>query len=1420
MTNTNRVMDRPVENKRELLAQLLREKAHRLAARDGRQATHNALPVIQPEPARRYEPFPLTDIQQAYWVGRSKAYELGDVSIHAYTELDCVDLNLDRLSRAWQRLVERHDMLRAIVLPDGRQQILAQVPPYEFQILDLRGQDPRAVAEQLAAIREQLSHQVMPAERWPAFDIRAILLDDRHTRVHVSIDLVHCDGGSLMILNNEWVRLYEQPDGTLPPLALSYRDYVVATSELQGSDMYQRAQAFWSQQVPTLPPAPELPVANSPKSLGRTRFCHRSARIEPEVWQRLKSQAAQLGLTPSTVLLTAYAEILAAWSKSPNLTINVTLFNRLPLHPQINDILGDFTSMILLAMNNPISETFEQRARQVQKQLWTCLEHRCMSGVQVLRKLASVQRRSSEALMPIVFTSLLNLDSQGFRPPLASLSRLGKVVYSITQTPQVWLDHQVIEDDGALVLNWDAVEDIFPDGLLDDMLEAYCRLLERLADTAAGWQDTRHTHVPAAQLAQRAALNTTDAPIPDETLHSLFTARAVQQPGHPAVITTDRQLTYHTVYRRSNQVGRRLRELGVRPDTLIAVVMDKGWEQVVATVGIHASGAAYLPVAPGLPRERRWYLLEDGQVQFVLTQSWLNETLEWPTGIQRLCLDNDELAGVDDSPLPPVQGPRDLSHVIYTSGSTGRPKGVMIEHRSVVNRLLDVNQRQAVGPEDRVLALTALHHDLSVYDIFGILAGGGTIVMPDAGRTRDPAHWVALMAREQVTIWNSVPAFLEMLVEYLEHQVEHAALLPRSLRWAILAGDWIPVTLPDRLRALVEGVQVIASGGPTETTIWDIWYPVGAVDPTWKSIPYGKPMANARYDVLNEALEPCPVWVPGELYISGAGLARGYWRDEEQTCARFLIHPRTGERIYRSGDLGRFLPDGNIEFLGREDFQVKIGGQRIELGEIEAALQQHPAVHAAVVNAVGELREYKRLVAYVVPTREHAESIHKQPQAMHGQLREEFQQYQQVEDVTLLDPIARVEFKLRQPGIRRESERPTVQLVKPVLDDTLLRAYIERRSYRAFAPEPIHFDQFSRFLSSLYHIELDGLPKYRYASAGGLYPVQTYLSVKSGRVEGLAPGTYYYHPRAHQLLLLSPDAQVERTLHAPNNRAIFDESAFSIFLVGQLSGIEPMYGKLARDFCVLEAGYVSQLLMMVAPESQIGLCPIGDMHFEPLRHLFALEDSHIFLHALLGGRIPAGQRPDWAAEQRSFRQATAQKPAMATVRQGDLAGDLRDFLKDKLPEQMIPSAFVLLDDLPLTPNGKVDRKALPEPDQALSEAEGVFIQPNTDTERTIAAIVQEVLDVEQVGIHNNFFDLGGNSVHVVQILNKLRERLQREIPITEIFRHPTIHALAAYLDRKQDEQPSFERSDERAEVRRTSLARRGTGKPGRRGVSK
>ncbi|MBD2246558.1 non-ribosomal peptide synthetase, partial [Nostoc sp. FACHB-888] len=927
------------------------------------QKTVSTVFAIASHENQRYQPFPLTDVQQAYWLGRSQMFELGNVAAHFYVETECIDLDLERYNKAWQRLIERHEMLRTIVLPSGEQKILASVPSYQIQVLDLHRELPEVVASQLETIRQKMSHQLLATDAWPLFEIRASVLDNRRIRLHISFDLLIGDYWSFQILGKELSELYQNLDTPLPPLSVSFRDYVNTCLVLRNSLQYQRSKEYWLNRLSSLPPAPELPLQKHPSAIAYPQFVRQSAKLEPEIWQQLKTRASQMGLTPSGMLLAAFAEILTTWSKNPRFTINLTLFNRLPLHPQINEIVGDFTTLSLLTVDNSNPNSFEIRAQRIQQQLWSDLDHRYFDGVQVLRELTRTQRWESKALMPVVFTSTLSLPT--INTDVDPLAIFGKVIHSITQTPQVWLDHQVYEEAGTLMFNWDAIKELFPGGLLDDMFAAYCNLLQRLATDESAWVETRRQLLPNAQIELFESINATTTSLSRELLHTLFETQVKQRPHHLAIIAPDCTFTYQDLFRYSNALAYRLRQLGAQPNTLVAIVMEKGWEQVVAVLSILASGAAYVPIDPTLPNERLTHLLNQAEVTLVLTQFKLNQTLEWPAFVQRICVDIEEPLSENHQPLYPVQQSEDLAYIIYTSGSTGLPKGVMIDHRGAVNTILDINQRFGVNPCDRVLALSSLSFDLSVYDIFGTLAAGATIVIPKTDASKDPSIWWNLIEKQRVTIWNSVPALMQMLVEYASRRVS----VLDCLRLVLLSGDWVPLTLPPQIKAIAKNVQVISLGGATEASIWSILYPIENVDPSWKNIPYGRPMLNQQFYVLNESLEPCPVWILGQLYIGGIGLAKGYWRDEEKTATSFITHPVTKTKLYRTGDLGYYLPNGDISFIGREDYQVKIGGYRIELKEIEAALMQHPAIHQAVVAAVGE-QQNKQLVAYVLPDRE------------------------------------------------------------------------------------------------------------------------------------------------------------------------------------------------------------------------------------------------------------------------------------------------------------------------------------------------------------------------------------------------------------------------------------------------------------------
>ncbi|MET8062823.1 amino acid adenylation domain-containing protein [Micromonospora sp. NPDC005222] len=921
---------------------------------------------IVPQPAHRHEPFPLTDIQQAYWVGRTPAVELGGNAAHGYLEYAVEDLDIPRLNRSLDKLVRRHDMLRAIVEPGGLQRVLPEVPPYDVQVADLSALDDVAREAELLRIRGELADQILPADRWPLFEVRATRLDDRRWRLHLSLDMLIMDGFSIGLFQRDWFRFYSRPEAEPEPIEVSFRDYVLAEQrrQQQGDERFEADKRYWLDRLDQLPPAPDLPTAVQPGQLpARARFARHSARLSREGWSAVKETARRRGLTASAVLIAVYADVLRRWSKRPELTLNLTLFNRPPLHPRIGEVIGDFTSVVLLESRPDAEDSFTARAKRLHHQLLDDLAHATYSGVRVLRERARRFGGRPGAGMPVVFTSMIGFDAESNLTESARL--FGEVVHGASQTPQVWLDYQVLEDRGELLVNWDFVDDLFPAGMMAEMFRAHHACLERLGESEAAWDERELVGLPDTQAEERVRVNATEAPIPDRTICGLVEDRAGRTPDATAVVAADGEHTYRELMDDAYRLAHVLQAMDASPDALIGVVTDKGYEQVVAVLGVTRSGAAYLPIEPRWPAARREQLIEQGRVRVVVTTSRLRDELTWPEGVTLVTLADPEVASAPATAPSAGPAPEDLAYVIFTSGSTGTPKGVMIDHRAAANTIQDLNDRYRITPEDRTLALSALSFDLSVFDVFGFLAAGGAVVMPEPGRQQDPRHWTELVHRHGVTVWNSVPALMQVWID--AH--DPAAPPPgRNLRLVMMSGDWIPVALPDRIRAFYPAARLMSLGGATEGSIWSIHYPIGVVPPEWSRIPYGTPLANQTMHVYDQWLEPSPVWATGEIYIGGKGVARGYWADAVRTQERFVTHPRTGARLYRTGDLGRYLPGGDIEFLGREDSQVKLNGYRVELGEIAALLRRRPGVREALVAVDTNPRTGRhQLVAYVVP---------------------------------------------------------------------------------------------------------------------------------------------------------------------------------------------------------------------------------------------------------------------------------------------------------------------------------------------------------------------------------------------------------------------------------------------------------------------
>jgi amino acid adenylation domain-containing protein len=617
-------------------------------------------------------------------------------------------------------------------------------------------------------------------------------------------------------------------------------------------------------------------------------------------------------------------------------------------------VVGQLGATLPLEVDLGQDGDFWSRGQRLQTQLWRDLEHSEVTAVRVMREVAARRGWTSRAILPYVFNSMLGLGAWPARRPA------GRIASSGLRTPHVLVDNQVQDmPDGGIECTWDTVDDAFPPGLPVTMFAAYERMLRALA--APDGAEARPDPVPPEHRDTVAVINRPGAPPVTGRLEAAFAQQAAARPGAAALIAAGRTVTYGELDALSCSVASWLQARGKGRGDIVAVAMAKGWEQVAAVLGVLRAGAAYCPVDASLPAARIRQLLGQLRAGAVLTQSCVRSVPRPAPGVPVLAVDRLTLRS--DQFTPHGGGPDELAYVIFTSGSTGASKGVMIEHRSALNTIADINTRLSLGPGDRIFGISSLSFDLSVWDIFGALSAGAALVLPEAGDP-DPDRWSATAAAHSFSVWNSVPAIAEMLTEAAEHQPGVTQLPVRAF---LLSGDWIPMSLPGRIRRLWPGARILALGGATEAAIWSNGTEVGQVDPAWRSIPYGKPLAGQTIRVLDHRLAVRPPWAQGRIYIGGAGLARGYLGDEERTTERFIRHPGTGERLYWTGDLGRYWPDGTIELLGREDRQVKIQGFRVEPGEVEAAIRAEPGVRECAAGAETVAAGQRRLVALVVP---------------------------------------------------------------------------------------------------------------------------------------------------------------------------------------------------------------------------------------------------------------------------------------------------------------------------------------------------------------------------------------------------------------------------------------------------------------------
>ncbi|MBD3316818.1 MAG: amino acid adenylation domain-containing protein, partial [Chitinivibrionales bacterium] len=929
-------------------------------------------------------PFSLAPLQQAYVVGRTSFMENGEISGQIYHEFEFAECDIEKLNDAWDLLIEKHEMLRAVISSDGTQRILSTTHPYRIPVTDLRGSGDESTASFLVKTRKEMIENVFPLDDWPFFELRITLISDSSAILHFKMDMLIAAGNSIYLVLKELFLLYGDKRLDKAPPTFSYRQYITAIQHIKRTDDYRAAREYWESKFASIPPRPELPQAK--ESAANEPVVREQFRNTLRGWSDIERMAESIEVSSASVLMTIFAEVLLAWNKNRPMTIVVIDWERPPLHPEINEVVGDFTVQTWLPVAKA-RKTFKEKVKAAHEIIENDKKHKMVSGLRFLHQALRKRNKGKDTVFPYVFTNFM---------PHSALNLPSHVQnrYGVSQTPQVLIDFVYYVENSILEYHWDTLVGRYPAGMIEEVFSGYDRVLKLLAGEPDAWERTdfddlidarpehfdAHSHsstdtetidsrrysntAPANSERQKILFdfNRTDIDYPGpDCLHQLVESQVQKTPYNKAVIFGETSLTYKEFDNACNRVAHRLIRWNAKKGDIVGVCMDRSVEMVIALVSTLKAGCAYLPLDPTYPEERLRFMLEDAGVKHLLTQKKFVDVPQSFDG-ERIVLDDERSAFNDESVAKPrvSSSAEDLAYVIYTSGSTGKPKGCLLPHRAVRNRILWMQDEYRLLENDRVLQKTPFTFDVSVWEFFWPLITGAGLVVARPNGHKDNHYLVDTIKRFGITTCHFVPSMLSHFLE--ERGIEEC----NSLRRVFVSGEALNYEVMKRFFSR-SGAKLHNLYGPTEAAI-DVTY-WECHDRPDKKTPIGKPISNIKLYILDQDLNPVSIGAPGELYISGVGLATGYLNRPDLTSERFLNNPYRGEKnaiMYKTGDIVRYLDDGTIEYLERIDSQVKLRGFRIELNEIVENLLHHEAVKHAAVKVQDTSTGDPKLVAYVV----------------------------------------------------------------------------------------------------------------------------------------------------------------------------------------------------------------------------------------------------------------------------------------------------------------------------------------------------------------------------------------------------------------------------------------------------------------------
>ncbi|WP_292760022.1 non-ribosomal peptide synthetase [Nostoc sp. NOS(2021)] len=1337
-------------------------------------------------------------------------------------------LNIIALEQSFSELIRRHEILRTTFPTVDGQPVQVIAPPTTFTlpIHNLQGLSVQEQTDRIQQIAKSFASKPFNLAVDPLVQFTLLQLSNQEYVLLLKMHHIIYDGWSLDIFKRELSQLYaafaQRLPNPLSELPIQYADFAVWQRQWLTGEVLERQLNYWQQQLADVSGVLELPTDKPRPPVQSFRGRVERFQLDRDLTQRLKQLSQESDATLFMTLLAAFLVLLSRYSGQLDIVVGSPIANR--NNKSIEQLIGFFTNTLALRGDLSGNPSFADFLAQVRQTTLSAYAHQDLPFEMLVEKLQPERDLSRNPLLQVMFSLHNTLQSSWDLPGLT----IQDISLPIDEMVRFDLEVHYWEVSGCLEGIWNYSADLFDATTITRIAQHFQILLQAIiANPRAPIAE-----LPLLTIAERHQLlvewnNTQVDYSSDQCIHQLFEKQVERTPDAVAVVFEDQQLTYQQLNTRANQLAHYLRSLGVGAEVLVGLCVERSLSMVVGLLGILKAGGAYLPLDPEYPQDRLSFMLEDAQVRVLVTQQQLVESL--PKHQARVvCLDTDweKIAQNNDSNLDNTATRDNLAYVIYTSGSTGKPKGVLVNHSNVVRLFAATNSWYNFNAQDVWTMFHSYAFDFSVWEIWGALLYGGRLVVVPYLVTRSPESFYELLCQEKVTILNQTPSAFRQLIQ-AEIAISYAgrnAIATTgdlNLRLVIFGGEALELSSlqPWFERHGDQLPQLVNMYGITETTVHVTYRPLSKVDLHGTASVIGRPIPDLQVYVLDENKQPVPIGVSGEMYVGGAGVTRGYLNRPELTQQRFISHPFSKNpqaRLYKTGDLARYLPNGELEYLGRIDQQVKIRGFRIELGEIEAALTQHLAVGETIVIAREDDPGNKRLVAYIVPDQKYAFPILQLLRFQNKSLSNEELLYK-LPNGMMVAHLNKNETEFVYKELWEEQtylkNGVTINEGDCIFDVganiglfTLFVGQICKEvSIYAFEPIPPVFDLL-RINSENYGLNVKlfnlGLSSETKSDTFTYYPQ---ISVISGR---FADANQEREVVKSFLLKQQNIVENETEISSQAIDELLAERLQSQQFTCQLRTISDVIGEYGVE-------KIDLLKIDVEKSEQDVLSGIQQEDWQKIKQIVvevhningrleeitALLKKHgydltIEQDALLEDTVLYNiyaRRPSinqyLPEETGSGLVSDCVKPTWINV--SSLLSEVRHCLQKKLPEYMVPSAFVLLESLPLTPNGKVDRNALPKPDLDSTLLEK-YVAPRTPIEEILAQIWAQVLKVERVGIHDNFFESGGHSLLATQLLSRIRNIFKLELPLHSLFAATTVAKFAQEI--KQLQQQNLELS--------------------------